>query len=52
LPHLVCRNILLHDDSLAVCYVMARHTSRSPEMMNELCRLGYMLDTNNIHIRP
>jgi hypothetical protein len=31
---------------------MAGLTSRFPYMMTELRRLGYMLDTNNIHIRP
>jgi hypothetical protein len=52
LPHLNGRNILLHEDSHAVCYVLAGLTSRSPEMMNELRRLSYLLDNNNIHIRP
>jgi hypothetical protein len=27
-------------------------TSRSPVMMTELRRLWYLLDTNDIHIRP
>jgi hypothetical protein len=44
LPHLVGRNILLHEDNMAVCCVMAGLTSRSPEMINELRRLLYMLD--------
>jgi hypothetical protein len=44
--------MLLHGDNHAVCYVQAGLTSRSPEMMNELRRLWYMLDTNNIHIKP
>jgi hypothetical protein len=52
LPHLAGRNILLHEDNHAACYVVAGLTSRSPEMMNELRRLWYLLDTNNIHIRP
>jgi hypothetical protein len=39
LPHLVGRNILLHQDNHAVCYVLAGLTSRSPEMINELRRL-------------
>jgi hypothetical protein len=30
---------------------MAGVTSHSPEMMDELRRLWYMLDNNNIHIR-
>jgi hypothetical protein len=52
LPHLAGRNIFLHEDSHTVCYVMAGMTSRSPEMMNELRRLWYRLDSNNIHIIP
>jgi hypothetical protein len=52
LPHLARRNILLHEDNKAVCYVVAGLTSRSPEMMNELRRLWYLLDINNIHIIP
>jgi hypothetical protein len=51
LLHLAGRNILLHEDNHAVCYVMAGLTSRSPDMLNELRRLWYLLDTNNIHIR-
>jgi hypothetical protein len=52
LPHLAGRNMLLHEDNHALCYVQAGLTSCSPEMMNELRRLWYMLDCNNIHIRP
>jgi hypothetical protein len=46
------RNVLLHEDNHAVCHVLAGTTSRSPEMMTELRRLWYLLDTNNIHIKP
>jgi hypothetical protein len=52
LPHLAGRNVLLHEDNHAVCHVLAGVTSRSPEMMAELRRMWYMLDTNDIHIRP
>jgi hypothetical protein len=52
LPHLAGRNILLHEDNKAVCHALAGLTSHSPEMMIELRRLWYLLDTNNIHIRP
>jgi hypothetical protein len=52
LPHLASRNILLHEDNQAVYHVLAGLPSRSPEMMNELRRLWYMLDINNIHIIP
>jgi hypothetical protein len=30
---------------------MAGMTSRSPEMMDELFRLCYLLESNNIHIK-
>jgi hypothetical protein len=52
LPHLVGRKILLHEDNQAGCHVLAGMTSRSPEMMDELRRLWYLLGSNNIHIRP
>jgi hypothetical protein len=52
LPHLHGRNILLHEHNHAVCYVLTGLASRSPEMMTELRRLWYLLDTNNIHIKP
>jgi hypothetical protein len=52
LPCLAIRNILLHEDNHAVCYFMAGLISRSPEMLNELRRLWYLLDTNNIYIKP
>jgi hypothetical protein len=50
LPHLVGPNILLHEDNHAVCYVMAGLTSRSPETMEELRLLWFLLHNNNIHI--
>jgi hypothetical protein len=52
LPHMAGRNVLLHEGNHAVCHVLAGMTSRSPEMMTKLRRLWYLLDTNNIHIRP
>jgi hypothetical protein len=52
LPHLVGRNILLHEDNHAACYVMVGLTSRSPEMMSELRRLWYLLKSTNIRMRP
>jgi hypothetical protein len=52
LPLLAGRNILLHEDNQAVCYILVGLTYRSPDMMNELRQLWYMLDTSNIHIRP
>jgi hypothetical protein len=52
LLHIVGRKILLHDDNHAVCYVLAGLISRSPEMMEDLRRLWFLLDNNNIHIMP
>jgi hypothetical protein len=50
LPHLAGHNILLHEDSQAVCYVLAGLTSRSHEIIEELRHPWFMLDSNNIHI--
>jgi hypothetical protein len=36
LPQLAGRNVLLHEDNQAVCYIVAGLTSRSPAMMTEL----------------
>jgi hypothetical protein len=35
-----------------MCYVLAGLTSRSPEMVDELRRPWYLLDSHNNHIRP
>jgi hypothetical protein len=35
-----------------VVAALIKLTSRSPVMMTELRRLWYLLDTNDIHIRP
>jgi hypothetical protein len=50
LPHIVGPDTLLDEDNHAVCYVMAGMTSRSPETMEELGLLWFMLHNNNIHI--
>eukprot|EP00873_Tetraselmis_striata_P019837 jgi/Tetstr1/440101/TSEL_028459.t1 len=50
-PHLAGRRVLLHEDNLAVCNVLAGLTSRSPAMMAELRKLWYLLDSNGVHIR-
>jgi hypothetical protein len=52
LPHLAARNILLHEDHQAVCYVLAGLTSHSPEIINKVRWLEYLLDSNNIHAIP
>jgi hypothetical protein len=52
LPQLKDRQVLLHDDNTAVVAALTKLTSRSPVMMTELRRLWFLLDTNDIHIRP
>jgi hypothetical protein len=52
LPDLVGRNNLFQEDKQAACYVLIGHTSHSPEMIGELRRLWFLLDSNNIHIIP
>eukprot|EP00873_Tetraselmis_striata_P021513 jgi/Tetstr1/441777/TSEL_029994.t1 len=50
-PHLAGCRVLLHEDNRAVCNVLAGLTSRSPEMMAELRKLWYLLNSNGVHIR-
>eukprot|EP00873_Tetraselmis_striata_P007730 jgi/Tetstr1/427994/TSEL_018067.t1 len=45
------RVVAAFPDNLAVCSVLADLTSRSPEMMAELRKLWYMVDSNGVHIR-
>ena len=52
LPHIVGRNVLLHEDNQAVVAVLTHLTTRSPDMMLELRKLWFLLDTHGIHIRP
>jgi hypothetical protein len=52
LPQLKGRHVLLHMDSTTVVAALTKLTSRSAVMMTELRRLWYLLDTNDIHIRP
>eukprot|EP00873_Tetraselmis_striata_P018824 jgi/Tetstr1/439088/TSEL_027578.t1 len=51
MPHLADRGVLLHEDNRAVCNVLAGLTSRSPDMMAELRKLWYLLDSNAVHSR-
>eukprot|EP00873_Tetraselmis_striata_P034787 jgi/Tetstr1/455051/TSEL_041907.t1 len=50
LPHLAGRHVLPHEENEAVCSVLAGLASRSPEMMAELRKLWYMLDSDGVHI--
>jgi hypothetical protein len=52
LPPLKGRHILLHEDNTYVVATLTKLTTRSPVMMTELSHLWYLLDTNDIHIRP
>jgi hypothetical protein len=52
LPQLKGRQFLLHEDNTAVVAALSKLIYRSPVMMTELRRLWYLLDTNDIHIRP
>lgn len=52
LPQVRGRRVLLHEDNTAVVQILTHLTSRSPELMNELRKLWYLLDVNGIHIRP
>jgi hypothetical protein len=51
MPHLASRNVHdLHEDTQAVCYIIARLTSRSPAM-TELRKLLQLLDANMINVK-
>ena len=52
LRQLTGRNVLLHEDNQAVVAVLTHLTSRSPDMMQELRKLWYLLDAHGIAIRP
>jgi hypothetical protein len=52
LPEVMGKRIILHEDNQAVVSVLTHLTSRSPAMMVELRKLWYILDANDINIRP
>jgi len=52
LPDLMGRSVLLHEDNQAVVSVLTHYTTRSPQMMVELRKLWYILDSNSIQLRP
>jgi hypothetical protein len=43
---------LAHEDNTGVVATLTKLTTRSPVMMAELRRLWYLLDVNDIRIRP
>jgi hypothetical protein len=49
---IVGRHILLREDNQAVCAILSSYTSRSPELMRELRRLWYLLDTLDVTLLP
>ena len=44
--------VLLHEDNQAVVWIITNMVTRSPEIMRELRRLWYLLDTHDIELRP
>jgi len=46
------RHVLLREDNQAVCAILTSWTTKSPEMMKELRRLWWLLDTHNITLLP
>jgi len=51
LPQLAGRRVLLREDNQAVVYILTNMVSRSPQLMHELRRLWYLLDTQDIELR-
>ena len=52
LPQLRSRHVLLREDNQAVCAMLQSWTSRSPALMQELRKLWYLLDSNDILLEP
>jgi hypothetical protein len=46
------RHVLLREDNQAVCAILTSLTSRSPQLMRELRRLWYLLDTMDVTLSP
>jgi hypothetical protein len=51
LPYLRGRRVLLHEDNQSVIGVLTNLTSRSPALMNELRKLWFLLDSNDVQLR-
>ena len=52
LPQLRGRCVRVHEDNQAVVSILTHLTSRSPDLMAELRKLWYLLDCNDIQLRP
>ena len=51
LPLLAGHHVLLHEDNMAVVWILTHFVSRSPELMSELRILWYLLDAHDISLR-
>jgi hypothetical protein len=51
-PQLRDHNVLLHEDNTAVVATLTKLTTQSPEIITELRRPWYLLNANDIRIRP
>jgi hypothetical protein len=52
LPQLAGRRVLLREDNMAVVYILTNMVSRSPLLMHELRKLWWLLDSQDIELRP
>jgi len=52
LPALTGHRILLHEDNMAVCWILTNWVSRSPALMRELRTLWALLAANDIILHP
>ena len=52
LPQLAGRRVLLHEDNMAVVWILTHFVSRSQELMHELRKLWYLVDRYDITLRP
>jgi hypothetical protein len=50
LPHLVGRNVLLHEVNQAICCILAGLTSRSPTLMTELSKVWHLLYASGVNV--
>jgi hypothetical protein len=51
LPQHAGRNVLMYEDSKAICRILTCLTSRSPVMIDELRRLLCLIDTKSINLQ-
>jgi hypothetical protein len=51
LPRLKSKTVHLHEDNMAVCYILRRKTSRNPVLMAELRKLWAFADEHEVKLR-